>query len=101
MGGAYIYTNNLLRLENTAKSGSSATVDPYHTGVTTSLCIDSWKHLQHYPDQDFTGCILRGIQFGFHIGVESPVSLTSAFKNISTAHQHAEVINEYIQKEVS
>jgi len=49
--------------------------------------------VRHHPDRDFTDYILQGIQ-------HASVALTSAIKNMSTAHQHPEIIDEYLQKEL-
>ena len=101
MDGRYIYTPDLLKLDSTVKARPKSIVDPRLTGVTTPLRLDAWKQcVRHHPDRDFTDYILRGIQHGFHIGINASVALTSAIKNMSTAHQHPEVIDEYLQKEL-
>jgi len=99
--GAYIYINDLLRLDISAKSGSTTSVDPRLTPVSTPLQLHKRKqHLHHHPDHDFTTYIIQGIQYGFHIGAKSPAFLVSTNKNMSSAQQHPEIIDDYQKKEI-
>lgn len=69
--------------------------------VHTPLNIAAWQAcLRGHPDADFTEYILRGLQCGFRIGVSGPTKLQSAKTNMSSAKQHPEVIEHYLQSEI-
>ena len=81
--------------------GPTTMVDPRLANIVTPLCLASWsRRLRHHPDNDFTRYILRGIELGFHIGADPSVKLKSASKNMLSALQHPEIIDEYLEKEV-
>jgi len=64
------------------------------------LQLYAWKHrLCYHPDQDFAHYILQGIQCGFYIGTDPPVSLESATKNMSSAMKHPTIVDDYLKKE--
>ena len=99
--GTYIYTKDLLELEYTSQKEQSSSVDLRLSGTQTPLRLPAWsKKLQQHPDKDFASYILRGIEKGFHIGVNPGVSLKSATRNMQSASQHPEIIDDYLQKEL-
>ena len=99
--GIYIYTKDLLELEYASQKEHSSSVDSRLTGTQTPLRLPAWsKKLQQHPDKDFASYILRGIEKGFHIGINPAVSLKSATRNMQSALQHPEIIDDYLQKEL-
>jgi len=54
----------------------------------------------YHPDRDFSYGILRGIEYGFYIGVVPSVLLTPARSNMESATQHPEIIDDYLQNEL-
>ena len=99
--GTYVYTKDLFKLEHTFKNEQSASVDPRLTGIYTPLRLESWhKKLEQHPDQDFSSYILRGIENGFNIGVNPAVPLRPATRNMLSASQHPDVIDDYLQAEL-
>ena len=94
----YIYTHDLLRLEGDRRSATN--LDPELAKVYSPLCLEAWhRRLQLHPDKDFAGYILRGIEKGFRIGANPEAILRPASRNMRSAKQHPDVINEYLQKE--
>ena len=99
--GVYIYTKDLLDLEQAPQKEQSSIVNPRLAGVHTPLHLAAWsKKLHRHPDKDFSNYILRGIENGFHIGINPAVSLKPATRNMQSASQHPEVIDDYLQKEL-
>jgi len=95
--GRYIYINDLLKVEG---DRSSTSTNSQLSRAHTPLKLAAWcQRLHFHPDQDFAGYILCGISGGFRIGVCSAATLKLASKNMQSAKQHPDVINEYLQKE--
>lgn len=56
--------------------------------------------LAHHPDREYVGYILSGIQEGFRIGYERGVhKLGSARKNMQSAAENPQVVNDYLEAE--
>ena len=51
------------------------------------------------PDRAFCAYLLRGIEFGFRIGVPAKFTGTQAKRNQQSAHEHQEVVREYLKRE--
>ena len=69
--------------------------------VKTPLVLQAWKEkLSKHPDREYAEYILKGIDEGFHTGVDSTRRMTSSRRNMLSAQQHPEVIAHYIRKEV-
>ena len=99
--GVYIYTKDLLELEHTLQKEQPSIVDPRLAGVHTSLHLAAWsKKLRQHPDKDFSNYILRGIENGFYIGIDPAVSLKPATRNMQSASQHPDIIDDYLQNEL-
>ena len=64
--------------------------------------VDRWgKCLQQHPDKEFASFILRGITEGFFIGCNySNASILSTKSNMPAALAHAEVVTNYLRKEL-
>lgn len=81
---------------------TSAACDSRLLKVATPLHVaQRQQRLGYHPDAEFGGYILRGIEFGFHIGVREGWHLQSAQKNMQSAREHPQVIEEYLCNEVA
>ena len=58
------------------------------------------QHLCNHPDQDFVAYILKRIQQGFRIRVDSTHNFISTNKNMGSATLNPQVIEEYIKQEL-
>ena len=84
-----------------ARSPHSLPPSPLFATVATPLCLGAWKqYLRSHPDKEFAHFIVRGIEQGFPIGVDPTASLVSARRNMSSATENPQVIEDYIAKEV-
>ncbi len=93
----YPYTADLLCLDM-AKPAS-----PSPPGsITTPLIAPQWQRaLAHHPDRAFARYIMKGLTEGFRIGHRRVQPLRSATRNMPSAFQHPEVIDNYLQTELS
>ena len=99
--GIYLYTQDLMSLA-THDSPSSPDVDPRLARVATPLNLAAWKSkLQYHPDQDYCGYITRGINHGFCIGVDQTATFKPANRNMGSAQQNPQVIDDYLQREIA
>jgi hypothetical protein len=57
--------------------------------------------LQCHPDRSKVDYVLSGIAHGFNIGCSTQVQLTAARKNKASAYEHPEIVDAYLQNEVS
>ena len=74
--------------------------DPRLAEINTPLCSEACRAcLQAHPDLSFTQYILRGITQGFRVGFDRGCELKAVKKNMHSATQHPEIIDQYIQKE--
>jgi len=65
--------------------------------------VSVWrKYLADHPDEDFRDYILEGIQQGFRVGFDyQGKKCHPAAGNLKLARENAEVVEEYIAKEVA
>ena len=72
------------------------------THITTSLNMFTWRCLRsRYPDRRVAQFFLEGIQTGFRIGVVGGESkFKSAKKNLQSALEHPQVVQEYLSAEI-
>ena len=71
-------------------------------GIVTPLKLETWKqNLKAHSDQDLASYIVRGIELGLPIGVNGSMQLVSAGRNMLSASQNPEVVEDYFQEEVS
>lgn len=97
--GKYRYTEHLLQLSNTPQANSP--VDHRIAVVKTPLILQAWKQkLARHPDREYADIILKGIEQGFHTGVDGTRVITAAKQNMLSGRQNPHVITEYIRKEV-
>ena len=89
-GSLYPYTADLLCLDLCRGSGQS--LPPCLSQISTPLNITAWfQALRHY--------LINGLTHGFRIGFRRPAPLCSASRNMLSAQQHPEVVQEYLAKE--
>jgi len=71
--------------------------------ISTPLISSHWCHaLETYPNKDLADFFLQGILQGLGIGFSySSVPLKSSRQNLEGAHSHPEVVDDYLQAEVS
>ena len=71
--------------------------------ITTPLCLSAWRNfLVSHPNRELVHFLLSGIAQGFRIGHGyADAVLVSAKKNLQSADEHPEVIDEYLRKEVA
>ena len=79
-----------------ARLPRSLPTNPIFASISTPLRL-----LANHPDQDFAQFIVRGIREGFPIGVDPTASFVSARRNMSSALENPQVIEEYLSKEVT
>ena len=98
--GRYTYTLDLMEL-NTA-SNCAGKGDPRLARVSTPLSLQAWRQkLSKHPDVDYAQYILNGIEHGFRIGVQERGFFKSANRNMQSATQNPQVIEDYLNKQVA
>ena len=66
------------------------------------LRVEVWEEeLCRHPDQEFVCYLVAGISHGFRVGASRSGSLKPASRNMLSASQHPEVVEAYLQEEVS
>ena len=97
-GSLYPYTADLLCLDLCRGSGQS--LPPCLSQISTPLNITAWfQALRHHPDRALARYLINGLTHGFRIGFRLPAPLRSASRNMLSAQQHPEVVQEYLAKE--
>ena len=102
MGSTYPLMN---KLQSLASKSSNPPV-PLPTTLATVVSpfvVTAWaEELASHPDAAFRDFLLSGIEHGFRIGHESKrVNLKSNRRNLASAADHPEVIQEYLSNEIS
>ena len=78
-------------------------VPPKATAITTPLVTAHWqKSLAEYPNRALVHFYISGISQGFRLGFNNPTSsLRSARRNLISATEHPEVVEEYLAAEIT
>ena len=77
-------------------------VDHRLAGIATPLRWGVWKQkLKSHPDQDFVTYILKGIERGFSIGVDRTNRVVATTRNMQSASQNPDVVEDYLSAEVA
>ena len=101
--GAFRYSDDLLRLE--ATKPVTAKVGPAGLALVRSPLrerIMEWEaRLAGHPDHAFAGYVLHRIRGGFHIGFDRSRPLSPAARNMPSAGEHEEAVEQYIRREVT
>ena len=93
-----------MQLRDARPPESAQGVPPELEGVSSPLlaCLAAWcDSLRHHPDAVFASYVIEGLQHGFKIGFDYSCPLQSATRNMGSATSHPEVVDAYIQGEVS
>lgn len=71
--------------------------------IVSPLQVEVWEQeLSNHPDQQFAAYIIAGIRYGFRIGYNRlSGKLRDGAKNMISALEHPEVVDEYLDKELS
>ena len=70
--------------------------------VSTPLAVDQWaRALLAHPDRAYARYICEGLQTGFRVGFQRDSPLKSASANMTSATEHPDVIDEYLDKELA
>ena len=68
--------------------------------VVTPLDVRAWvRALAGHTDEDFRSYIISGLTLGFRVGFSRSHQLRPAFRNMPSADEHPEVVEDYISKE--
>ena len=78
-------------------------VPPEDTANTTPMNTAQWKKsLVKHPNRALVNFYISGISQGFRLGFNNPTfSLKSACRNLSSAYEHPEVVDEYLAAEIA
>ena len=69
--------------------------------VSSPLILEAWRRaLRSHPAQDFVRDLLKGIEFGFRIGLRSLPPNHQVSSNCPSAQEHSAVIGDYIRSQV-
>ena len=78
-------------------------VPPPACKINTPLNTKNWQHcLSPHPNHNLVQYFIDGISNGFRIGISTPVqALQSANKNLQTALLQPQVVDQYLQSELT
>ena len=95
------YTHDLMHLDR-CHSNEAATLPGAITEIRTTLIAKAWENaLQCHPDSDFRHYIQSGITNGFRIGFNRRPQLRSSHRNMLSALNNPEIVEQYLGKECS
>ena len=67
-----------------------------------SAHLPAWQaNLSSHPDKDFATVVMDGLQHGFRVGFDHSGRLRPAHRNMPSAEQHPEVIDRYLEAELT
>ena len=70
--------------------------------MVSPLKLTAWmQYLQSYPDPHLKSFILRGLEHGFRIGVKEGFRLHRAPRNLASAFEQPQVVQTYLDRELS
>ena len=55
--------------------------------------------MRHHQDADYVHYIIRGLEHGFHIGMEESTRLSLVKQNMLSAKKNPRVVEDYLEKE--
>ena len=92
----YRYTEDLQALER----ASEGVQPPPFLHVKSPLILSAWEEgLASFPDRAFASLLTRGIAQGFRIGVPTSFTGRLAPRNLQSAYDHKEVVEDYLDRE--
>ena len=98
--GHYFYMEDLLSME--INSSKAIYKLPARTmALNSPLQTTEWKsQLSTFSDPRFYHFILRGLSNGFRIGFNGSQACQPAKRNMRSAYEHPEVVQEYLDREM-
>ena len=100
-GVPYRYTGNLLRLQAATPSlclAHAAELSRVSSPLLPRLSV--WcTGLDDHPDREFARYVVEGLRVGFRIGFDYATPLRPAKRNMPSAAEHPEVIDQYVEGE--
>ena len=70
--------------------------------VSTPLQVEAWERaLTRHPDPVWVQALLRGIRYGFRIGLQGTTQCRSSTKNASSALTQGLVVDDFLAKQVA
>ena len=79
-----------------------ASLPPDPRCVASPLNVLAWQEgLASYPDKAFAAFLLRGIVGGFRIGVPADFQGRPAHRNLQSAYDHQQIVQDYLDREES
>lgn len=97
----YIYLQDLLGLESNSLTAQPS-LPVSATTIVTPLLLPAWhRFLTRFPDSQFSAFILRGIANGFRVRFVESGSCQSNTRNMRSAYEHNNVVQEYLDHEAS
>ena len=74
---------------------------PFQATLRSPLRLRAWERaLRTLPDRAFVHFLLRGIKYGFCIGVQGGARFRASNCNLKSAYKHLDVITAYLKREV-
>ena len=95
------YTRDLLHLEQCVPSVAEVITSPLAM-VNSPLRVEKWEAaLLSHPDGAFVSYLIRGMTWGFRIGVDRHIQRCKPCrKNMMSANQYPQVVEEYLASEL-
>ena len=104
-GVGYLYTEDLRELNRCTPTLGSTAVHEKLLGIHTPLVVAHWESmLASHPDREYVDYLIKGIRDGFRVGYQRVVgieqSLSSARKNLQSAEENPQVVEQYLSTEL-
>ena len=104
-GVGYLYTEDLRELNRCTPTLGSTAVHKKLLGIHTPLVVAHWESmLASHPDREYVDYLIKGIRDGFRVGYQRVVgieqSLSSARKNLQSAEENPQVVEQYLSTEL-
>lgn len=101
--GRYVWQTDLTRLQATQRPGQATALIPVGKAVSPlRRSLQVWAEaLADHPDPLFASYIIEGIREGLWVGCSSQAGLRSVSRKLLSTEEHKEVVEQYIEKEVS
>ena len=101
----YLYTEDLIKLDQCRPKFGKLTVQERLLGVSSPLNLAQWEAmLANHPDKSYVEYILHGIKEGFRVGFGradiTESALASSRKNMQSADNNPQVVRDYLDAEL-
>ena len=100
--GRYRYMKDLLALDTCIPTDNHSPLAHPLSQVVTPVNLEAWEWaMADFPDQRLSSYLLGGFTEGFRIGFNrQKVTLRSSHRNMRSAAEHPEIIDEYLEEEI-